>query len=217
MQFWKGLNNRGRILLLLLGSLVLLNGIVLVTIPNLSSFSRSFASMLNDRLVPSTEIAQLQELSYKNRLYLEDMIFRDVQRNLAGQMLENNTLADKTLEHYQLSYFTEDEREHTDRFLEALQEYRRYEKEALQLLSRGEKEAAAKLFEEKSQLAFLSMIHELNLLSGIQLSVGRALYEKADENIQIIKLVAYFSLFLSLILAAQLFKVLGIRPLEGER
>lgn len=212
MLFWKGLNNRGRILLLLLCSLILLNGIVLVTTSNLSAFSGSFASMLNDRLIPSTEIAQLQEYSFKNRLYLEDMIFREPQLNLRAPINENNRLVDSTFMHYKLSYFTEEERAHAGRFLTSLQEYRSYEQKALQLLAEDRRKAAAVVFENESDAAFHTMMQELHLLSGIQLAVGRLLYEDAHNKIQIIKLVAYFSLFVSLIIAVQLLKVLGIRP-----
>jgi hypothetical protein len=212
MKLWKRLNNRSRILVLLLGSLVLLNLIVLATTFSLKSFSGSFASMLNDRLIPSAEIAQLQEYAYKNRLYLEDYIFHDSRKNIPGEIKKNNALLDSTFTQYKHSYFTEEENVHAGEFMNALSLYRQYEEKVLVLLARGEKEEAEKLYEGAGEKAFQLMINELHLLAGIQLTVGRGLYEQADSTISILKMVAYFSLVVSLVIAVQLLKVLGIRP-----
>lgn len=212
MKFWKRLNNRSRILVLLLTSLVLLNTIVLVTTHSLESFSTSFASMLNDRLIPSAEIAQMQEYAYKNRLYLEDYIFHDTRKNIPEEMRKNNLLLDSTFTAYKHSYFTEEENRHVREFTAALRLYRENEQEVLGLLDKNKKLPAEQHFEGSSHQAFQAMINELHLLAGIQLSVGRGLYHHADDTIRMVRLVAYISLVLSLIIAAQLLKVLGIRP-----
>ena len=213
MDFWKRLNNRGRILLLLLASLVMLNVIVLVTTYNLRSFSGSISSMLNDRLVPSTDIAHIQEFSYKNRLFLEDLIYRKKRRNLEEQISINNQLLDSTFVKYKKTHFTEEEAEHAIRFWEALKQYREHEKNIISLLRQGKQEEAEALFTEESYQAFQSLIQELHLLSGIQVVVGRLLYENADNNIKSIKMVTYISLAISLVVAIQLLKVLGVKPL----
>ena len=212
MKFWKRLNNRGRILALLLSSLVLLNSIVLVTSYNLKSFSGSFASMLNDRLVPSTDIAQIQEYCYKDRLLLEDLIFRDNRKATAHDLERNYYNLANTFNKYRKTYFTEEESEHAARFEKALSNYLKYQQKILKLLEDGEQQKAEELFEGASSISFQTMIQELHLLSGIQISVGRLLYNQADDNIRIIKMVTYFSLFVSLLIAIQLLKVLGIKP-----
>lgn len=212
MKVWKSLNNRSRILVLLLGSLVLLNTIVVVTTYSLKSFSGSFASMLNDRLIPSAEIAQIQEYAYKNRLSLEDYIFHESRKNIPLKIEGNNRLLDSTFLAYKNSYFTEEENLHARVFAEALQNYREYEQEILSYIRQGKEEAAEQLFDGKSDQAFQSVINELHQLAGIQLTVGRGLYRSADGTIRLIKMIAYFSLFVSLIIAAQLLKVLGITP-----
>lgn len=209
---WKKLNNRSRILVLLLASLVLLNAIVLVTTYNLKSFSGSIASMLNDRLIPSSEIAQIQEYCYKNQLYLEDLVYRNSRSNIAQQIESNNRQLDQVFEDYRNTYFTEEESEHAAQFILALKEYRSYENNIIQLHREGRYEDAEKLFTEESTRTFDAMIRELHLLSGIQLNVGKLLYQSADANIRTIKLVTYTSLVLSLLVAAQLLKVLGIKP-----
>lgn len=209
---WKRLNNRSRILVLLLASLVLLNAIVLVTTYSLKSFSGSIASMLNDRLIPSSEISQIQEYCYKNQLFLEDLVFRNSREKIPEQIAENNRQLDKVFEEYRNTYFTEEEDEHARQFILALHEYRKYEGQILQLHGQGKLEAAEQLFTKDSSRMFDAMIRELHLLSGIQLNVGRLLYQDADADIRFIKLVTYTSLFLSLVVAAQLLKVLGIKP-----
>lgn len=214
MKFWKGLNNRGRILALLLSGLVLLNLMALVTSANLKSFSGSFASMYNDRLVPSTDIAKIQEYCYKDRLYLEDIIFRKSRELASTELAENHQLLENTFKKYKKTYFTEEESEHASRFKNALQVYRGFEEQILKLLQEGKQQEAESLFEGASNTAFQEMIQELHLLSGIQISAGRRLYEKADGKIWIIKMVTYFSLFVSLLIAVQLLKVLGIKPLN---
>lgn len=210
--FWKRLNNRSRILVLLLASLVLLNAIVLVTTYSLKSFSGSIASMLNDRLIPSSEISRIQEYCYKNQLYLEDLVFRNSRHKIPEQIEANNRQLDEVFQQYRNTYFTEEEDEHARQFMLALNEYRKYEAQILLLHDQGEQEAAEQLFVRESSRMFDAMIRELHQLSGIQLNVGRLLYKDADNNIRIIKLVTYTSLFLSLIVAAQLLKVLGIKP-----
>lgn len=209
---WKRLNNRSRILVLLLASLVLLNAIVLVTTYSLKSFSGSIASMLNDRLIPSSEISQIQEYCYKNQLFLEDLVFRNSREKIPEQIAENNRQLDEVFEEYRNTYFTEEEDEHARQFILALHEYRKYEGQILQLHGQGKLEAAEQLFTKDSSRMFDAMIRELHLLSGIQLNVGRLLYQDADADIRFIKLVTYTSLFLSLVVAAQLLKVLGIKP-----
>lgn len=199
-------------MVLLLASLVLLNAIVLVTTYSLKSFSGSIASMLNDRLIPSSEISRIQEYCYKNQLYLEDLVFRNSRHKIPEQIEANNRQLDEVFQQYRNTYFTEEEDEHARQFMLALNEYRKYEAQILLLHDQGEQEAAEQLFVRESSRMFDAMIRELHQLSGIQLNVGRLLYKDADNNIRIIKLVTYTSLFLSLIVAAQLLKVLGIKP-----
>jgi hypothetical protein len=112
-HFWKNLNNRGRILLLLMSSLILLNTIVLVTTYSLKSLSKSFTSILNDRLVPSTELALIQGYCYQNRLYLEDDLVSKTSPERVRKKIEvNNRLIDSTLTEYKQSYFTQEEGVH---------------------------------------------------------------------------------------------------------
>ena len=212
MLFWKNLNNRGRILVLLLASLVLLNTIVLVTTHNLKDFSGSFASMLNDRLVPSTDITHIQEYAYKNRLLLEHAIFRGDTPVLKKKIGENNLLLDKTFNKFARTHFTDEESIHAKYFLQALKRYRKDEQQILSLLKQGKQAEAEQLLRVESSQAFQLMIHELHLLSSIQLSVGKLLYEHSEDKIQLIKMVAYFSMVVSLVVAAQTLKLLGIKP-----
>ena len=212
MKFWKKLNNRTRILVLLLASLVLLNTIVLVTTHNLKAFSGSFASILNDRLVPSTDITRIQEYAYKNRLLLEHLIFRDDNPELEKRIEENNRLLNNTFDKFARTHFTDEESVHAEYFLQALTRYKKDEQQILLLLKQNKQASAEKLYEGESSQAFQSMINELHVLSGIQLSVGKLLYEHSEDKIQLIKMVAYFSLGVSLVVAAQTLKVLGIKP-----
>lgn len=212
MKYWKNLNNRGRILLLLMVSLVLLNTIVVVTTYNLKQLSESFSSLLNDRLIPSTEIALIQGFCYQNRLDLEDMIFNKSPERLKRHIQENNKMIDSTLVAYRHSYFTEEETGHAENFTQALGEYRQYEAQILQLLASDQQDGAEEIFYGASQQAFMSMISELHQLSDIQLKVGKTLHAHTAHTILVIKLVAYCSLCISVFLAARLLGVLGIKP-----
>jgi hypothetical protein len=212
MLYWKNLNNRGRILLLLMVSLILLNIIVVVTTYNLKRLSESFSSILNDRLLPSTEIALIQGYCYQNRLDLEDMVFNKSPERLKLHIQKNNRLIDSTFLAYRQSYFTEEETGHATQFKKALGEYRQHEARILQLLSINQAEQAKEVFYGNSQRAFAGMITELHQLSGIQLKVGKNLHAETGQNILVIKLVAYCSLCLSIFLAARLLGVLGIKP-----
>ncbi len=213
MQFWKNLNNRGRILLLLMISLVLLNLIVIVTTYNLKGLSKNFTSILEDRLVPSTDLALIQGFCYQNRLYLEgNLVLKESPAISSALIVKNNQQIDSTLSKYKQTYFTKEEGAHVARFSKGLQQYRRHEQEIQQLLSNNDYETARLYFFGASEEAFQEMIEELHLLSGLQLSVGKTLYEYTGHTILLIKTVAYFSLCISIVVAAQVLKVLGIRP-----
>jgi hypothetical protein len=212
MQFWKNLNNKGRILLLLLVSLVLLNTIVLVTTHTLKRLSHSFTSMLNDRLVPSTDLALLQGYCYQNRLYLEDLVYHQQPERLMAKIAENNRLIDSTFSGYRKTYFTAEESEHADAFVLALAKYRQYEQEIMVLQAPEKAEEASALFYGSSEQAFERVIDELHQLSGIQLSVGKSLHEHTGSSLFLLRAVAYCSLCISLIVAVHLFRVLGIKP-----
>lgn len=213
MHFWKNLNNRGRILLLLMVSLVLLNLIVVVTTYNLKSLSKSFTSILDDRLVPSTDLALIQGYCYQNRLYLEGDLLRQESTSLAKTKIElNNQLIDSTLHKYKKTFFTDEEGTHVARLTEALQQYRHYEQNILGMIQQDDYAQARQLFLGESQQAFQEQIDELHQLSGIQLTAGQTLYEHTGHSILIIKTIAYFSLCISIVLAAQVLKVLGVKP-----
>ncbi|EMR02197.1 MCP four helix bundle domain-containing protein [Cesiribacter andamanensis] len=224
MQFWRNLNNKGRILLLLLTSLVLLNTIVLVTTHTLKRLSHSFTSMLNDRLVPSTDLALVQGYCYQNRLYLEDLVYHQKPERLLAEISRNNGLIDSTFLGYKKTYLTAEESEHADAFVKALERYRQHE---LRILSRlqvqlnrapdaGQAAAsgdeAVNLFYGESEAAFANMISELHQLSGIQLLVGKTLYEHTGSQLFLLRAVAYCSLCISLLVAVHLLRVLGIKP-----
>lgn len=213
MHFWKNLNNRGRILLLLMVSLVLLNLIVVVTTYNLKRLSESFTSILDDRLVPSTDLALIQGYCYQNRLYLEGDLLRHASPSLArANINSNNQRIDSTLHKYKKTFFTDEEGTHVARFTEALQQYRQQEQKILRMIYQDDYEKASLLFLGESQQAFQEQIDELQQLFGIQLTAGQTLYEHTGHTILIIKTIAYFSLCISIVLAAQVLKVLGVRP-----
>lgn len=213
MHFWKNLNNRGRILLLLMVSLVLLNLIVVLTTYNLKRLSESFTSILDDRLVPSTDLALIQGYCYQNRLYLEGDLLRQASPSLAKASINsNNQQIDSTLHKYNKTFFTDEEGTHVARFTEALQQYRQQEQKIIRMIYQDDYENARQLFLGESQQAFQEQIDELQQLFGIQLTAGQTLYEHTSHTILIIKTIAYFSLCISIILAAQVLKVLGIRP-----
>lgn len=209
----KSLSNREKIIFSFLLILIVVNLLTVVITHSLGSFSTSFRSMLDDRLVPSSDISKIQERFYQNRLKIEELIFM-VDSSRSGQeedIRQNNAEIDRILKKYLLTHLTEEEEYNLTIFREELKNYRRIELKIMAAFEAGEVEDAREIFLSNSLMAFNKMLDLLHHLADIQLEVGEELYHNAVNNIKVINLTSYLSIAVAVLLTLNMLKVLDIK------
>lgn len=213
MRRFLKLSNREKIVVYFLGILVLLNIVSVIYTHNLKSVSEDFKSMLDDRLVPSYDISQIQEGFYKNRLNLEALIFKVDTNNhyLHEKITENNTQIDSVISKFSKTKLTEKEAFDLANLREKIANYRSLEANIEALYQKGEIVEAQELFRDRGLNSFQALNMELHELSDLQIEVGGELYRHTRDNINTINLVSYFSIAVAIVLAISMFKVLGIK------
>ncbi len=196
-----------------LAILVLLNLVTVVYTHNLRSVSDDFRSMLDDRLVPSYDISQIQESFYKNRIELEALIFK-VDTNgssLQRRLLENNAYIDSVIFKFSKTKLTQKEAFDLEALREKIARYRLLESKITSLYDQGNTREAQELFRDQGLTSFQALNQELHDLSDLQVEVGGELYRQTRDSINTINLVSYFSIGVAIVLAISMFKVIGIK------
>lgn len=213
MRRFPRFSNREKIIIYFLAILVLLNLVTVIYTHNLKSVSEDFKSMLDDRLVPSYDISQIQEGFYKNRLLLEALIFKVDTNNhyLHDRILENNNHIDSVISKFSKTKLTEKEAFDLAALREKITSYRSLEGRIELLYQQGKIQEAQELFRSKGLGLFQALNDELHKLSDLQVEVGGALYQHTRDNLNTINLISYFSIAVAIFLAISMFKVLGIK------
>ena len=168
--------------------------------------------MLDDRLIPSSDIYKIHEGFYKNRLQLEDLIFGvDTESlKLRTQIARTNENIDSVLEKYSKTKLTENEAFELAALKESIVEYRDLEERIQQLYYTGDIETAREMFKTDELIQFQILTEELHKLAAIQVYVGGELYEDAKDKLFTINLISYLSIAIAIFLTFNLLKVLGI-------
>lgn len=211
MGLFSRFSNRERIILSFLVVLILLNALTIITSRNLSGFSDDFKSMLQDRLIPASDLAKIQEQLYRNRLNLEELVFMsgyENQRQLIRELEMNNTTIDSIKLRYAGTYLTDDEVLNLRTFDQRIDKYRGIEARILNHLRTGKQEQASALYLRQSGPAFENLLQTTHTLEDIQLSVGQALYRHAERKVNSIQVFAYLSIGITLMITLNMLKVL---------
>jgi len=205
------LSNRERIIISFLVVLVLLNILTLITSRNLADFSQDFKSMLEDRLIPSSDLAKIQELMYQNRLKLEEMVYLHENQNtqkLVREVKNNNEQIDRIKAKYAKTHLTADEAVNLDEFNRLMKNYRQIEDKVFQQMLQDNFSQASDIYLRESMPAFESLLTTTHTLKNIQVTVGEKLYRHAEKKVNSIQIFAYLSLGISLMITLNMLKVL---------
>ncbi len=207
------MSNREKIIFSFLLILIVVNVLTLVITYSLGSFSSSFQSILNDRLVPASDISKIQELYYKNRLKVEELIFQvdPADHNQIAQISVNNQKISQILKKYMLTHLTEDEAFKLDKLKSEMKNYRALELLILKEYTAGNTKKAQELFLTNSLSEFNDMLNLLHNLAEIQLVVGEKLYHEALNSVSVIKVTTYMSIAVAILLTLNMLKVLDIK------
>ncbi|MEK6481101.1 MCP four helix bundle domain-containing protein [Catalinimonas sp. 4WD22] len=214
MRFLGKLSNRERIIISFLVVLVLLNVLTIVTSRNLSDFSHDFKSMLEDRLVPSFDLAKIQEQFYRNRLNLEELVYMEKYEGapeVINKIRENNRLIDQIEAKYAKTHLTVDEANSLSEFNELVEDYRRIENRIIQHIESNQFEKASQVYRQESMTAFDMLLDTTHELEDIQITVGQKLYKHAQRKVSSIQILAYLSLGIAIMITVNMLKVLQIK------
>lgn len=210
MRLIRQLSNREKIILSFLVLLVTLNGSTILVSSNLNNFSYAFKSMLEDRLVPASEIARIQENLYQNRFALLKGITQ-LQEKVGRDIARNNQEIDELTLMYAKTYLTPKEADELDEYRKQIEAYRKLESQVLRLIEKDSTQAALNIFMQQSVPAFDKLQHTMHSLENIQLVVGKDLYQDADHTVSIIQLFGYLSIAIALVLTVYMLKVLHFK------
>lgn len=206
-------SNREKIVVYFLAILILLNITTLVYTHNLRAVSDDFKSMLDDRLVPSADISKIQEGFYKNRLNIEELIFKfdSSNQNINARIFRNKQIIDSVLQKYSKTKLTRKEASELATLKKRIKDYRHIESEIQNYFYEGEVEVAKRLFRKDGLQQFQLLTEELHKLADLQIEVGSNLYKDAKDKLGTINLVSYLSIGVAIFVAVNMFKVLGIK------
>lgn len=213
MRLLSSFSNKERILFSFLVVLVLINILTLVTSKNLSDFSYDFKSMLEDRLIPSSDLAKIQEQFYRNRINLEGLIYLneygyESTDSVIRHIRENNLRIDRIENKYAKTHLTADEKSRLKEFNEGFKAYRTIENNIIGYIEGNKFQEASKVYLYESIPAFEKLLDITHKLEDIQLVVGNKLYQHAEKKVKSIQVLAYLSLGIALMITAYMLKVL---------
>lgn len=212
MHFIRHLTNREKIILSFLVILILLNGLTILVSRNLGEFSQSFKSMLEDRLIPSLDLAKIQEDFYQNRLtLLETLVLLQKDQQWIQEIEKNNVDIDHIILKFSKTYLTSEEAEALDQFKRQIQEYRVLEQKIINFVENDSLEAALEIYLNQSMPAFDRLLSTMRDLEDIQLVVGEELYHEADQMVKIIQMMGYLSIAIALMITLNMLKVLRFK------
>lgn len=216
MHLLSRFSNKERILFSFLVVLVLINVLTLVTSRNLSDFSYDFKSMLEDRLIPSSDLAKIQEQFYRNRLNLEELIYLEEYEyedaeTVIKEIRENNQRIDRIENKYAKTHLTVDEENQLAEFNKLIKDYRLIENEIIRNIEENQFQKASNIYLYESIPAFEKLLNITHRLEEIQLIVGNKLYQHAQKKVRSIQVLAYLSLGIALVITAYMLKVLQFK------
>ncbi|WPP49888.1 MCP four helix bundle domain-containing protein [Catalinimonas niigatensis] len=216
MRFLNNFSNKERILFSFLVVLVLINMLTLVTSRNLSDFSYDFKSMLEDRLIPASDLAKIQEQFYRNRINLEELIYLDEYEyenaeTVIRHIRENDLRIDRIEDKYAKTHLTVDEENQLKEFNERFKNYRDIENKIIKYIEHNKFQEASNVYLHESIPAFEKLLDITHKLEDIQLVVGNKLYRHAQTKVRNIQVLAYLSLGIALIITAYILKVLQFK------
>jgi hypothetical protein len=171
---------------------------------SIDKVNNQFRSVYQDRLVPSLDISEVMERYYQNRIYLEEHVLSDVQRQQDSlqQLVQANTVAIDSLIHkFENTYLIERESIGLAQYKQQFEKLVAVQDRILELSRSGKKEQAKQLYSTEGHEAFLHLLEPLHGLIRLQGEVGQELYESAERQVKTLKVLSYLVIGLSVFIA----------------
>ena len=171
---------------------------------SMEQVGRKFQSVYKDRLVPSLDISEMLERYYQNRMLLEEHILATnttSQDSLQQIIISNTTTIDSLASKFENTYLVEQEMIELTDYKVQFANLVQVQDEILRQSSQGNKANARKLYLTSGQEAFQGLLEPLHALIRVQVNVGQELYQSADKNVKMLKVLSYLVIGLAVIIA----------------
>jgi hypothetical protein len=189
--------------LLLSGIMLMIISGTLISSNNMRGIDKSFSSIYQDRLIPTTTIIYLTENLYSKRLSLEKFLLSNdlkTAEHITAQLLSHNDNIDSLIHAFEKTYLVNQEIKSLAAFKNRVTEYVLLEKMILSFYTSGNPEAGKKLFEGAGAITFQSTIHNLNELTSIQSDIGKELVTESKGNIASVGMISFLQISLAIII-----------------
>ncbi|GAB4126491.1 MAG: hypothetical protein OHK0045_01220 [Raineya sp.] len=168
----------------------------LIGITGINRVAEDVDALYYDRLYPAVEMAKITETLYENRLFLEEYLNIDDEKQ-RGTLLKNiqmnHKITDSLIAKYSESHLVDEENKQLLTYREEIFKYRQLENEILQLY-RSDVEGAKTLFSTESSEEFKKMIEPIHKMTNIQLKIGEELRKDSISEAKSIRSALYIAM-----------------------
>jgi len=173
----------------------------LIGITGINRVAEDVNSLYYDRLYPAVEMAKITETLYENRLFLEEYLNLDDEKqrsNLLKSIKVNHKIIDSLVAKYAESHLVDEENNNLLMYRKEIFKYRQLENEILQLYN-SDIDGAKMLFSTESSEEFKKMIEPIHRMTDVQLKIGEELRADSIKEANAIRLALYIAMGIILI------------------
>ncbi|SDM47870.1 Four helix bundle sensory module for signal transduction [Catalinimonas alkaloidigena] len=164
---------------------------------------RSVMSLYLDRLLPTRDLACVQERLYQNELLFQEHLHApspETRRRLEAQMQDHLREMDLYMTQFAHTYLIDQEVQSLAQYLRDLHQYQQQQQHLLALSNAGHTQEAALLYASESQPLFQQLTRTLQTLTSLQTSEGLTLYEGSHHKLLEANLLTYLLIGVTLLL-----------------
>jgi len=204
MSWSFGMKKRNKVALAFLAvflMIVLTNWVVSYSMEQVAN---KFETIYQDRLVPSLDISEILERYYQNRMLLEEHVLATKATShdsLQQLIVANSGIIDSLVTKYEKTYLVAQEQENLAAYKKRFNELVQVQDKIIILSAQGQKAKAQQLYSSSGQTAFQNLLDPLHQLIRVQGDIGQELYESADRNVKMLRVLSYFVIAIAVIIA----------------
>jgi len=182
--------------------------VTMIGIAGINRIAEDINTLYYDRLYPSVEMAKITKTLYENRLFLEEYINLDdeKQKDVLLKLIKfNHKIIDSLVSKYLESHLKDEENANLLLYRNEAFKYRQLENEILKLYKSDFGTAKKLLFTESSE-EFKKMVEPIHKITDIQLKIGEEFRKNSVIAANSIRRTLYISLGIILLI----FIVMGV-------
>jgi hypothetical protein len=195
MKWIYSIQERGKAAAILTAAIVLVSGVTLMEKSNVSELGSSFSSVYEDRLVVESYIYKFSDYLYQKKLVIDNCESAQQAVGARQKITMHNDAIQKMITAYEQTKLTEAEAKYFADFKKNINEINALENNMLDQASKFERRRSD--FDREVDKALIN----LDQLSTIQLSEGKALNENSKRIIAGSEMLTQFELVVLIIIA----------------